>query len=1798
VLTNYTCKYVLGEDREVYENLIAALPKGLNNLKRGIIVPAHPEDKPPTFEFGNLVAGANYKLDILGEWNTAPRPRKYFRARSASHLVTVPLPYGPVTLTLYDEDNGYVRFLVSVVNYATFFKAHAREITEYSKQPLAELENSISNDLAYRLATPLLAGLTNYIPADLEVLASLAHKLLVKNLLHSPGTRGATSEILAAFSASNPEFIKMQNISKLDSPLYRSEEMFQGHEGHVWLPNREIERWKAFILLINNLPQIYSLKQITEQEVHVDYGGKISQHVFDFNSPLANSITSGLTYLTDCFLKLFKLSVTVEAQHSLAFCQASYILDQYMTHPLQQTDADPLSVKPFQEFSLSGRFEQQYDISDTHAWIYDTPLLGSIDGVNRFFSLTGTPATSSAVKVFVDGLLKGLYRDYRINIDSNYIAGSFSLTSTLNPILLPIDISQPRPYKSPIFSTLQVRGDADLQMVITPVEQGLDTLSFVISHPPTHIVGDAEEISLQYYTPLEPATGIMGDDQYGIIDLPIGINSYDLVFPNPTSSSDYQLLISISVDPMPAGDPSLVSQLSHMVVNRSVTGATVQFSAATSEDMKLNWMVVEAANSTAIERGTQLLVEGQEATQIIFTGGPYVDIPVVLIQLWSTEPSPPTNVPIYLSSCMKVGPGGVLIRFSGPLSLSGYRLDYCVFSAGGAGDFIEFFTPPIGLPEAHYDTKWPYWANVQLTPQPDGIRRDFTLPYPCPDSNALYLTLNGRLMTQGANRQYITDGNTVTFTFPPAPTQVIWASYPRAATGEDTLPSSWSQDFLTRLPNREGEYATGKITLGGALSVGDKVHFGQSISFTAKDTASGLITHGGLINAGISILWTTLGVTLTSTPNVPTDIAAKGTITVVDFNSLVGASITVGSTTITEGVEWLALISNEYTAQLIASAVLSSISGITATVFENQVTVTSEIAGTLGNTIVLSSSDPTNLVISNPTLSGGVDAENRFQVGISKEADSISLLETINNHSILSLHYKAILIESGIISQRALALGDGVYNEPIIVLGSSLIATDITGDSNPSNYHECTVYHNEHVIGLPYSDVDLGTSSILNNSDMVYEGLAVKLTPVNTTIDIKDWNLLSGAILTLGGTSLVEGSEWSASVGDDETALSLANAIIAENLGLEVTTDGSLIILRAISYTLPMSVASNTPNLVIFNPYISILPEPLDIHTTYYVVNWTEGAFQLSLTQGGVPMSLTTLGTGYYRLSSQDVDIATSTFYFPTESVELLSTLVYGYRVIEVPSTELLSIGMTVSGLGVSTGSVIQTIDSETQITLNRPVLSTGDEIVEYRKIFQENEPIVIISNELPMGIVENQVYYAVYVQANSFQISELPNGTPFVFSDVGGEIKFYSRPQFPASVTKELDTLSLYNEIIRHPITNNILRAELIDNGIVVTAKEVGQKWMLPLSTNSSLITVTGMYSGEDKTTEIIYSTSKVCYRYDAPVVTLDGLSNRQWDHFNGDRFIFEYSPTLKQESYYVSEVFPVEQHPLDSTVANLPCNYPKGCFTQGLGAHINETEITVAHTFDNSLIISTANIPIQETLQPTGDPAVYTMSLTSCAGSASIMLWVGGIYQPPSEYVYTDMGGYGQITFNNEITPEQPIWIWYLPYGSACVDERTNILTGVIDDINVVYQVPDSPWANTPALMVFLGGLFMLQDQDYFVSTNTQIEFVIPPSTVPNPQTLWGHYNLGSIVPLDIWRQVHVGVTDGIEEIFMIPHLLSSELPLTGATVLVFLDGLNQGGQYTMETDVLGNLTGNIMFTGGAPEANRRLDVAYIRK
>ena len=101
---------------------------------------------------------------------------------------------------------------------------------------------------------------------------------------------------------------------------------------------------------------------------------------------------------------------------------------------------------------------------------------------------------------------------------------------------------------------------------------------------------------------------------------------------------------------------------------------------------------------------------------------------------------------------------------------------------------------------------------------------------------------------------------------------------------------------------------------------------------------------------------------------VPTQ--ATGTITVVDYSTLSGRTVTLNGTTVTEGVDWTAAVSNDATAASLSTA-LEEAADQFHTVTGSVITITAEVVGVTGNTLGMSTNGAAAITLSGSTLAGG-----------------------------------------------------------------------------------------------------------------------------------------------------------------------------------------------------------------------------------------------------------------------------------------------------------------------------------------------------------------------------------------------------------------------------------------------------------------------------------------------------------------------------------------------------------------------------------------------------------------------------------------------------------------------------------------------------------------------------------------------------------------------------------------------------------------------------------------------------------
>jgi len=1631
-MASFGLKLNIGLAGDSFDRLVGSLPPGSgDNLTAELVVPSHTLERPVSFVVSNVTPNVAHIFHVTAEWGVPPTPTVTFVPNDVTAVVTLALAYGPNVVYIEDALGNKAYFRLAVTHYAAIFLAEATELTNFTWIPITNVQNAIASPVGHILANTFIGDVAAYIPNSLETLSTLGNKLLVKNFLWGPGTDRGVTELFAAFSASTPILSPMINRGTPSTFLYRNEESFAGTEVHTWLPNREVERWITFIRYLDNLPQIYTIKQINEGEVYVQVGNTVHKHSFDFESAFANTVLSG-SAINQCFENLFRLDMSYTNQVMISFCEASYTLDGQMS-PIYSPDTDLLGERNFTEWSLTGRFEQQFDIADgIHGWVYDSPVVGAVDSINKFYNLTQIPASINSIKLFIDGLLLRLHLDYKISQADDFRSDVYILPFSLSPILIDAFVGEPRPFIAPVFSTVEIVGGADTEFLVTAGSQTLTDVTFVISEPPA--LG-AQEARLHYSTPALPSGSYPAPNQYGTEALPLTTTTYSLVFPVAASSVDYQLLVQYGVDfaaPVPI-TPTSVSQLHHIVRNHTLTGATIELSAPVSDsNALLHWWLIEG--NVGLETGTVTLIDGISSILIPFTSGPYLDTPIVIISLWNTTAVGSVALPF--TTITNLNSVSFVAQFSEAISGSDYRLDYTVFPSE-VGNFIEIFAPPqLGqIVEAQYDTKWEGWANTAPIQNVDGVTQEFTLPTACPIRESMYATLDGRLLSQGANKQYILneDGVTLKLSFIPQAGQRLWCIYPTIDPFSLLAPTSvWNQGELIFGHTSSASFAAGKILAPSVIIPGDTVSI-KDVVFTSVSTATGYIYNPAVIIPGHSLTFVELSITFTGVFNLLyEDTRTLGVIP--DYN-VVGDVFTLNSV----GVFDNTLVYLHSTGTL-----PSGISPYTRYYIINVTLNTFQLSTTFSGAAILLLDAGTGI----HTLETGA-LPTEFPVGVTRDDDAKALAAVINKNL---GYYLATYDGAGTTTVKALVLSGSNSNQTLTTLpliAGSIEATNILGDSFSFKDEVQTITFPVAPISGKWNLAfkgDVTTDIPFNVSSTALEGILRNISTLNTV-------------------------EVSGTIGTE----------------FEVTFAG--VNGRQVQPLLSLYDIQKT-----FTP-ADVTGDAITILSHGFKHGDTVGFF----TTGTLPAGLT-VGTTYYVYL---VDVNT-------------------IKLTTAPPTNVL-VALIDAGVGVHT------------IALNTT------------------------------GVVPNIV------------------ATVEGYGD-----------RFPANITQEHDSLALAQIINANLIINKMYRASPITGGVGLTSIHVADLGTALIFSGSSMTSPNGIVRGAVEN-DIPFLTPKPFYYAEAPVVSLDGVSTTKYTGYSGNSIVFDSFP-YKQAPYIVSQVFPLDSHPLDSMVANQPCSYPKGLFTQSLGSFLTTTEINYTETA--VMAITTNGQPYQEA--PTGAidgiNTVFDMTLSSCNGQNSMLLWVDGIFQDPTRYTYSLFMGHGRITLSFAPAVNQEIWVWYIIASDSCMQEYVVPLTGVVDGVNTNFSVPSSPWVDDPTLLVFNQGLLSLQDVDYTVDVgNTAITFATAPSA---GFSLWAHFNQGTI-GVDKWLQLSVGTGNGAQILWVFPTLLTANLPRSKDSVILALDGfvLRRGVDFTVNTNVEGNPNGFVTFVE-APGVGVKIQVAFFTR
>ena len=228
------------------------------------------------------------------------------------------------------------------------------------------------------------------------------------------------------------------------------------------------------------------------------------------------------------------------------------------------------------------------------------------------------------------------------------------------------------------------------------------------------------------------------------------------------------------------------------------------------------------------------------------------------------------------------------------------------------------------------------------------------------------LTVNGIVLTEGVEWTAATSNNA---------TATSLASAITTATATTHATGSATGAVVTITANTAG-------AAGNAISLAssDGTHLPVSGAFLVGGT-------NGVNGDSITIQY------------VDTSTAATGTVTIVDYTKLVGATLTVNGVVLTEGTQWHRGASNNAAATSLAGAVTTATATTlcTASALGAVITVTANDATFKSNFISLATSDPVNLTLSDSHLTGGEGGAGYEYVVVSGTAITVHITNGVSS---------------------------------------------------------------------------------------------------------------------------------------------------------------------------------------------------------------------------------------------------------------------------------------------------------------------------------------------------------------------------------------------------------------------------------------------------------------------------------------------------------------------------------------------------------------------------------------------------------------------------------------------------------------------------------------------------------------------------------------------------------------------------------------------------------------------------------
>jgi len=403
--------------QSVYEELLAAMPKGDFLLKTPVTVPYTQGGEHPFQVRADL--GSELVVELNG------LPLRKFIVTSPLTAVTIPLGLGRNYVRVRTRTET-AAILVTTTQYAVFLDGWAREWFFFVASRLEEQKDQLNSKFGLRAIENQLT-FQNLLPGT-RMLRTLSGKLAVKSVLNEGGSTSAVNTLAAAVSGSNPVVVEQVAAPLLEPvvfPLVTRAQNFGGFEMHLWTANLCAAAYTTYLQLMDHLPtRIANLEEVTDDRVQI-LRNNVTRDVlrFDFDQE-GCSFTDILTGLLDCFSGI-KVWWRFNFQTRFFLAGYTYALDEVVDAPLacrpfdlgipldSTPDPRPTPPEPHTDVDRLDSCEESDPFDASDAW-FGLPMTDRLDGGRTFDTMSGhvepdcftptfdRPQASSAVSRVLD----------------------------------------------------------------------------------------------------------------------------------------------------------------------------------------------------------------------------------------------------------------------------------------------------------------------------------------------------------------------------------------------------------------------------------------------------------------------------------------------------------------------------------------------------------------------------------------------------------------------------------------------------------------------------------------------------------------------------------------------------------------------------------------------------------------------------------------------------------------------------------------------------------------------------------------------------------------------------------------------------------------------------------------------------------------------------------------------------------------------------------------------------------------------------------------------------------------------------------------------------------------------------------------------------------------------------------------------------------------------------------------------------------------------------------------------------